>query len=193
MAARSARDIRLLDAVEALPAEVFSGSVYRVVRDGRDPLQCGSFGGRWDDRTFNVLYTSTAADGAIGEIHFHLRRGQPVMPSQVSYRLFEIRVTLTQCVRIAFLDVLASLGLNTSVFGQLSYVEREQEYPRTQEIAEAAYFHGRDGLIVPSARSKHPNLIVFCDPAGPGAMEVVSDLGLISWDEWQRQQRGQAT
>ena len=186
MIARAARDNRLLDAVEALPVEAFSRVVYRVVRDGRDSLQCGSFGGRWDDRTFNVLYTSTAADGAIGEIYYHLRRGQPVMPSRVSYRVFEIRVALAQCVRIASLDALGTLGLNPSIFGQLSYFEREQEYPRTQEIAEAAYFHGRDGLVVPSARSEHANLIVFCDQAGPGAAEVVSDKGLVSWDDWQR-------
>ena len=190
MIARPARDSRLLDAVEALPFEPFAGTVYRVVRDGRDPVQCSAVGGRWDDRTFDVLYNSTRADGALAEMYFHLSRGQPVIPSQVQYRLHELKVTLTSCVRIPSVDALGPLGLKTAVFGQLSYFEREQEYPRTQEIAEAAYFHGRDGLIVPSARAEHLNVVVFCDPAGPGAREVVRDHGVIEWDDWRRKPMG---
>lgn len=190
MPARPARDSRLLDAVEALPTEVFSGTVYRVVREGRDPIQCSSVGGRWDDRTFDVLYTSTTADGAISEMYYHLSRGQPVIPSLVQYRLHELNVTLATCVRIKSLDQLGSLGLNVAVFGQLSYFERQLEYPRTQEIAEAAYFHGRDGMLVPSARSEHPNVVVFCDPAGPEAIEVVRDHGNFAWEEWRRKPLG---
>jgi RES domain-containing protein len=184
--ARPARDSHLLDALENLPPEAFAGRAWRVVRDGCDPVQCSAVGGRWDDRTFDVLYTSTRADGAIAEMHFHLARGQPVIPSQVRYRLFELDVRLASCLHFASLEALNSLGLQTATFGQLSYAEREQEYPRTQGIAEAAYFLGRDGLIVPSARAGYPNLIVFCDPAGSEAFEVVKDHGLIDWDKWRK-------
>jgi hypothetical protein len=111
------------------------------------------------------------------------------MPSQVRYGLHELRVTLDACVRIASLEVLASLGLKTNAFGQLSYSERQLEYPRTQEIAEAAHFHGRDGLFVPSARSVHPNLVVFCGVAGPEAVEVVRDHGIVDWTAWRNAQR----
>ncbi len=183
---RPARDSRLLDALETLSPEAFAGRAWRVVRDGRDPLQCSAVGGRWDDRTFNVLYTSTRADGAIAEMYFHLARGQPVVPSQVRYRLFELDVRLASCLCFASLEALDSLGLQTATFGQMSYAEREQEYPRTQEIAEAAYFIGRDGLIVPSARAECPNLIVFCDQEGPETFKVVRDHGLVHWDEWRK-------
>jgi len=179
---RSARDNRLLDALENIPPETFAGRGWRIVRDGRDPVQCSAVGGRWDDRTFDVLYTSSSADGALAEMYFHLRRGQPVMPSQVHYRLFELSIRLSSSLRVASLVELSSLGLQTASFGQLSYAEREQEYPRTQEIAEAAQFIGRDGIIVPSARSQWPNIVVFCDPAGPEAVEVVKDHGLVDWD-----------
>ena len=184
--ARPVRDSRLLDAVEALPHAPFEGRAWRVVREGRDTAQCSAVGGRWDDRTFDVLYPSTAADGAMSEMYFHLSRGQPVIPSQVRYRLYELRVTLRQCVHAASLDILASLGLKTATFGQMSYTERQQEYPRTQEIAEAAHFHGRDGMLVPSARSEHANLVVFCGPAGPEAVEVLEDKGIIDWAAWRR-------
>lgn len=182
-AIRSARDNRLLDALENIAPESFAGKAWRIVRDGRDPAQCSAAGGRWDDQTFYVLYTSFRADGAIAEMYFHLRRGQPVMPSRVRYRLFELRVTLSSCLRVASLAELSSIGLQTATYGQLSYAEREQEYPRSQEIAEAAQFIGRDGIIVPSARSDWPNIVVFCDPAGPGDVEVVKDHGLVDWDE----------
>lgn len=183
--AKPARDNRLLDALEARSPEVVTSGAWRVVRDGRDPLQCSAVGGRWDDRTFDVLYTSTKADGAIAEMYFHLARGQPVFPSLVRYRLFELNLTLASCLRLDSLDVLSSMGLKTATFGQMSYAEREQEYPRTQEIAEAAYFVGHTGLIVPSARADCPNIIVFCGPAGPDAVEVVKDHGLIEWTRWQ--------
>src|SRR5215469_4595060 len=157
-AARPVRDSRVLDAVEALPHGPFSGIVWRVVRSGRDATQGSAAGGRWDDRTFEVLYTSLKADGAASELYYHLSRGQPVIPSLVHYRLYELKITLKSCARIDSLDVLSSMGFTTATFGQLSYAERHQEYPRTQDIAEAAHFHGRDGLLVPSARSEHRNL-----------------------------------
>ena len=185
MAARRARDSALLDAVEALPVQPYDGPLWRVVRDGRDPLICSAVGGRWDDRSFDALYTSTKADGAIAEMLFHVAQGQPVMPSLVRYRLFELTASIAACVRVATPDVLAALGLKIATFGRLSYAEREQEYPRTQEIAEAAYFQGRDGMMVPSARSGHPNLVVFCDRAGPDALGVASDRGLIDWEAWK--------
>jgi RES domain len=183
---RSARDNRLLDALEDLPPEAFEGSAWRVVRDGRDPVRCSSVGGRWDDGTFDVLYTSMRADGAIAEMYFHVARGQPVFPSLARYRLFELCITLASCLRFGSLTELSSLALQTALFGQLSYAEREQEYPRPQEIAEAAHFIGRDGIIVPCARAEWPNAIVFCDPAGPEAIDVIKDHGLVEWDQWRR-------
>ena len=154
--------------------------------DGRDPLRCSRAGGRWDDRTFDVLYTAGTADGAVSELHFHLGRGQPVFPSQLRYRLFELEVTIKDCIRITTPEELAALGVATGSFGRLSYAEREIEYPRTQEVAEAANFHERHGLLVPSARSDHPNLVVFCERAGSGAVDIVKDHGLIDWNGWKR-------
>jgi RES domain len=187
---RPARDHRLLDALENIRPVAFEGSAWRVVREGRDPTQCSAVGGRWDDRTFDVLYMSTRGDGAIAEMYFHVARGQPVIPSLVHYRVFELRVSLASCLRFASLTELSSLGLQTASYGQLSYAEREQEYPRTREIAEAAHFIGRDGMMVPSARSEWPNLIVFCDPAGPNAIEIVKNHGLVEWDDWRKASLG---
>ena len=184
------RDAALLDALEALPPVPFRGTVWRVVRDGRHPCQCSAAGGRWDDRTFDVLYTSTAADGAVAEMHFHVSRGQPVIPSRVVYRLHELRVALHRSLRLVDLAALKALGLDVARYGRLSYVERGQEYPQSQEIAEAARFFGFDGLIAPSARWQCLNVVPFCDEVLPDALEAVRDRGPIDWARWQREPLG---
>jgi RES domain-containing protein len=179
------RDSRLIDALEAVTSESFEGTVWRVVREGRDPCQCSASGGRWDDGSFNVLYTSLDRDGAVAEMYFHLLRGQPVFPSKVRYTLHALKVELSETLRLPALPDLAALGLDISRYGQLSYVERTQEYPRTQEIAEVAHFLDCDGIVVPSARWPCTNLVLFCDRLSPDAIEIVEDHGIIDWSRWQ--------
>lgn len=187
---RIVRDSALIDALEAAESESYEGSVWRVVREGKDPCLCSSAGGRWDDRTFDVLYTSAKRDGAIAEMYFHLSRGQPITPSMVRYKVFELSVSLSRMLRVATLDDLARLGFDEATFGQLSYDERVQEYPRTQDIAETAHFLEFDGLLVPSARWNCTNIVVFCDEVPAGSREVVEDHGLIDWTVWKRGQPG---
>ncbi len=65
-------------------------------------------------------------------------------------------------------------------YGRLSYLEREQEYPRSQEIAEACAFLGADGLRVPNARdSTQGNLIVFCEQPTVVDKRVVKNHGSV--------------
>ncbi|MDE0203857.1 MAG: RES family NAD+ phosphorylase [Rhodospirillaceae bacterium] len=180
---RRIRDQRLLDALEQCERAPYAGRVWRSVREGRDPLACWRAGGRWDDGTLDVLYTSETKTAAGAERRFHLYQGQPLPPSKVRYRLFELRVSLRAVVRFPGLEALASIGFDVGSFGQLSYVEREREYPRSQEIAEACAFLGADGLLVPSAReTSSNNLIVFCEQEGPADMAVVANHGYVAFD-----------
>ena len=80
---RRIRDRQLLDVLEALDPAPYEGAVWRSVREGRDPLACWRSGGRWDDGTVDVLYTSETREAAIAERRFHLYRGQPLPPSKV--------------------------------------------------------------------------------------------------------------
>lgn len=180
------RDNHLIDAIEAIDPVTYKGTVWRVVRETRSPLACARSGGRWDDGTFDVLYTAAEKDGAIAEMYFHLARGQPVFPSQVRYGVHELSVALARALKLIDLAALASLGLDTAKYGQLSYDARTEEYPRSQDIAEIAHFLDFDGLIVPSARWDCSNVILFCDRVPPDAMEAVQDHGLIDWRAWAK-------
>jgi len=101
---RKRRDNILIDAIEAIEPVKFSGTVWRVVREGRDPTRCSRSGGRWDDGTFDVLYTSQDREGALEEMRFHIMRGQPVMPSLVKYHLFELELALGKALRLLDMD-----------------------------------------------------------------------------------------
>ena len=155
MAGRRARDLELLDVLDALPRVPFIGRVWRAVREGRDPLQGHPSAGRWDPGMFDVLYTSMEPDGAVAEIHFHLSR-QPVFPSTLvsgaarDRRAHHEDAALRRSVR------LTPLGVDRSRYAEILY-------HRTQAIGDAADFFGFDGLIAPNARWPCQNLVIFTD------------------------------
>ena len=181
---RRIRDRQLLDVLEALDPAPYEGAVWRSVREGRDPLACWRSGGRWDDGTVDVLYASEAREAAIAERRFHLYQGQPLPPSKVRYELFELAVSLEAVMRFPDLEALSTTGLDTTVYGRLSYVERPMEYPRSQEIAEACEFLGADGLLVPSAREKQShNLIVFCEQRTHVVIDIIRNHGAIDFSQ----------
>ena len=62
-----ARDRTLIDTLEGLPCEPLETTVWRVVRDMRDPTIFASGGNRWDDGSFEGLYTSLSREGALAE------------------------------------------------------------------------------------------------------------------------------
>jgi len=163
--------------------------VWRVVREGRDPCRCSGAGNRWDTGEFEVLYTATAREGAVAEMYFHLKRGQPVFPSKLRYTLHEIRVSLNGIYDLSDRATLEALGLNMGQFGQLSYMDRQGEYPSSQQIADAAHFLGSiepgdaSGLIVPNARYDCTNVVIFCDHTMPGSYEEVANHGLVNWTD----------
>lgn len=184
------RDNQLIDAIEAIPPTPFSGNVWRVVREGRDPLDCSRSGGRWDDGSFDVLYTSLEREGALAEMYFHLKRGQPIFPTRVHYELYELALAMDATLKLLNLEDLARLGVASEGYGRLSYQDKAAEYPRTQDIAEVAHFLEFDGLLVPSARWNCMNAVVFCERSPPDQREVLASHGLIDWTGWEKTASG---
>ncbi|MCH7929248.1 MAG: RES family NAD+ phosphorylase [Proteobacteria bacterium] len=180
-AGRKARDVDLLDALDALDPAPFDGEVWRVVREGRDPLQGYPAGARWDPPGgFDVLYTTLDPDGARAEIFFHLMRA-PVFPSRAVYLSHTIRVQTRRTLRLADMNAPAALKVDTARYSEL-------DYTRTQAIADAAHFLGFDGLLVPSARWQCRNLIIFMDRIDPNDDLAVGASEPVDWQAWRTRQ-----
>jgi hypothetical protein len=176
---RKARDLALLDSIDALDREVVSLEAWRVVRIGRDPLQGAPSRSRWCNETFDVLYTSLERDGAVAEI-FSLLNSQPVFPTKIEAHAHLISVNLTRVLRLDGMESLAALGVEVSRF-------KERDYVRTQAIADAAHFLDFEGLIVPSARWNCLNLVIFSDRIVPDAIShKESESEPIDWTAWRR-------
>ncbi|MGA2129168.1 MAG: RES family NAD+ phosphorylase, partial [Xanthobacteraceae bacterium] len=167
--------MNLLDAVDAQHRRAYEGHLWRVVREGRDPLQGGRSASRWSNGTFDVLYTSLEREGAIAEVHALLSL-QPVFPSKIAFRAHRLTASVQQCLVLAHLPELATLGVDTARY-------QDREYPKTQDIADAAYFLGFEGLIVPSARWRCTNAVLFTDRIDPARLALdVTEPGPIDWE-----------
>lgn len=185
---RPPRPNELIDLLDEMPREAFEGSLWRVVRSGRDALQGARAGGRWDDGTFDVLYSSLESDGAVAEMYFHVSKGQPLIPSRVKYFVYELEIKLFAILDLSDSVKLADIGIDTVSFGRLSYVEREQEYPTTQQVAEVAHFLDFDGVKVPSARWPCANLIAFTERIRPHNIKEIGSNGPLDWAQWAKLQ-----
>ena len=179
---RRARDLGLLDALDAFRREAIDTEVWRLVRAGRDPALGSPSQSRWCNSTFDVLYTSFERDGAIAEIHALLSL-QPVFPSKDRWFVHKLNVAATQTLRLADLDTLAKLGVDAARY-------KERTYDRTQEIADAAFFLGFDGLIAPSARWICLNFVLFTDRIPPDQVQVVeAPAAPVGWEDWRKRVR----
>lgn len=175
------RDKDLLDALERLPMSPLTGHYWRSVREDRDPIECSRSGGRWDDATFDVLYTSSTKEGAIAERRFHLFKGQPIPPSKVRYELHRVKVGLASVITFSDLNSLSELGMNVAKYGVLSYLTKQDEYPTSQAIGECCFFLGADGIIVPNARQASSNLVLFCEQDPPPQISPLDCQGIIDF------------
>jgi hypothetical protein len=169
----------VLDALDALLREPFRGSVWRVTRQGREPLRGAAANGRWSlSGEFEVLYTSLEREGALAEIGYRLSL-EPVWPSRIEHEVHAIEVAAERTLRFANTASLAPLGVDVARY-------RAFDYTATQAIAAAAHFLEFDGLIVPNARFDCANLVIFGERA-PGLRLI--ETRPADWDSWRRSQR----
>ena len=182
------RDRDLIDALDAMEVEPFSGTVWRVRQEGRDPTTFFAGGNRWDDGSFDVLYTALDREGALAEMRFHLSRGQPVIPSKVRYSLHELTVDVQGVIDITDWAFLERFGVVKAGFGKMPYLSHASEYSACQRIGEAIHFLGSDdsaepsGFLVPNARREGRNLVLLGDYMPLENVEHVRDHGVIDWN-----------
>lgn len=172
----------LLDVLQAIEPQPLNGPVWRATWATRDPLIGGTLGGRWHPpESFEALYTSQEADGALEEMYFHLSRA-PVFASS-SLRLYRLRVETKRTLWLTDMKELIRLGLDESSYASL-------DHGRCREIGAAAHFLEFDSLLVPSARWPCLNLILFPDRLTTEAALTVEQTSDINWPAWREQHQG---
>lgn len=182
---RLPRPPALIDALDTREPRQFSGELWRAVTTGFDPLRPGRSGGRWDDGSFDVLYTSVERDGALAEAHFHAYKGQPILPSKINKTLHRLETNFSRILDLTGERTLSEIGANMAQFGRLHYVERESEYPSLQQIAEVAFFLEFEGILVPNARWPCANLVIFNERIRPDQV-IATTKELVDLTKWHR-------
>jgi len=172
-----ARDPELLDALDERARTTFEGTIWRVVREGRDPLEASRAGGRWDLGVSDVLYTSMEPDCATAEVEYHLSQ-QPVFPSRIRSVSYKVHVRASSVIRLETIAELVKLGVDAARY-------RDPLYERTREIGDTAAFLGCDALIVPSARWDCLNVVLFLEAIEPGNIETLGGPTSIDWKTWR--------
>jgi hypothetical protein len=176
---RRVHDRAILDALDAINPKPFEGTVWRVTREGREPLRGSSTHGRWSPNgEFDVLYTSLERDGALAEIGYRLSL-EPVWPSRMQHEIHQIEARTEKTLHIADLAALQPLGVDTTKYQSF-------DYEATQAITAAAYFLAFDGLLVPSARAACCNLVIFIDRAKESGRLEVRESKPVDWTAWRK-------
>ena len=123
-----------------------------------------------------VLYASCERDGALAELAFHWSQITP-FPTRPAVIHF-LKVGVERIIRIEQPD-LEKLGVERARYSDVNY-------GRTQAVGAAAAFLGYDGLIVPSARWRCENLILFANERDLSTMLEVVDTEPVDLRAWAR-------
>lgn len=175
-------DRELLDYLERLEAVEFQRDVWRIVRSGRDPLRGASAHGRWGAAgEFEVIYTACNQDGALAEIGYRLSL-EPIWPSRIEHDIHSVNVSLANVLDLSDFGHLSELGVNEDTY-------ENHDYNLTQAISSAARFLGFQAIIVPNARYRGNNVVVF--PDAPDVLENVSLVHreAVDWSSWRAANR----
>lgn len=118
-------------------------------------------GSRWNPPEIAAIYTSFSEAGALAEAE-HQLAVQPLRP-RIKRTLYEIELTLASVVDLSAPGVLAALPFDEAEISN-------DDHSRCRELGGAAAWLEYDGIIVPSARSEVPNLVIFPANRAPTAV-----------------------
>lgn len=165
-----------------LPRGRLSTVVFRIVREGLDPLgTTGSLkaGGRFNPpNEFGALYTSLESTTAAKEVARALRqRGiDPAQFSEGAWWVYELEVKVEAVLDLTDPDVLQSIGIQQDSLTGM-------DINPTKELASQARERGYEALLVPSAADANSkNLVVFLDKL-PVRPNVLSSRPVIFREE----------
>lgn len=155
-------DPDVLNLLESLQTESWSGTAYRHMFADLEPGRINYDGARWNPPGVGAIYCSLHRETALVEAEHRIAQ-QPMRP-KAKRTLYMLSVQLGMVVDLRDKRHLAQAGI-TDV--ELTSVR----FGPCQEIGRAVRFIGAHGLLVPSARGIAANLVIY--PSDDFELEVV--------------------
>ncbi len=149
-----AYDPDLLDQLENLGSETFSGEVFRYTGGRRRPDQENTVGARWNPPEVAAIYTALDLDTLMAEFEHHLAALSPA-PKRDAFTLYSLQVEIENVVNLREQAVLAKLGVTPETL-------RADDQSACRRVGGAADWLTLGGILVPSARRPGGNnLVIF--------------------------------
>lgn len=145
-------DRELLEQLDRLSAAPWQGVVYRHMFADFSPERENTRGARWNPPETPAIYTSVERALALAEAEYQIGL-QPVRP-RVRRTVYKIAVTLGSVLDLTDRTALGRLGVGQAELESL-------DHTACQRIGGAVEWLGHDGLLVPSARGRGANLVIF--------------------------------
>lgn len=130
-----------------------------------DPFLENRRGARWNPPEVPAIYACLERETVLAEVE-HQIASQPFRP-QARRTLYTIRASLSSALDLTDPDVLARVGL------QLQSLT-SPDWSRCQLVGGATDWLGHDGLLVPSARAKGTNLVIF-----PNRRDIAEEMEIV--------------
>ena len=150
-------DRSLESILASLEGKAWSGRAFRVMLNDYPPDRENKRGARWNPPDIAAIYLCLEPSVCIAEVDYGLsRQPRPIKP-QLRKTLYEIDVSLAATVDLApILPELERIGI-----GPAQLFADDMKF--SQEIGRLVTWFGFDGMLVPSARSRGTNLVIFPD------------------------------
>lgn len=151
-------DPRIAESLARLEEVPFGGTVWKHTLPSQSPSAPNTKGARWNPPGVPAIYLAIERDTALAE-GAYLAGIQP-QPIKGPRHLHEIDVTLTRILDLRERRVLQALGLSDADL-------RSSDHSACRSVGGTAEWLEVEALIVPSARTKGANLVVFERRTGP--------------------------
>jgi RES domain-containing protein len=160
------------DILAGLPARPWEGVVYRLMLADYPPERENIVGARWNPAGIGAIYTSESAEIAIAEVTHHLLQQPRPVRRDLKKTLYEIKVALAAVVHLE--EVIPHLERA----GIPQHLLVGSDLNTSQAIGKTVTWLDRDGLMVPSARARGKNLVIYPTYTKDGSyrFEVLSQV-----------------
>jgi len=162
---------KILETLANITARPWEGEVFRHMFADISPDHENTQGARWNPPQVPAIYASLARSVVIAESDYQIAM-QPRRPP-AKRTVYRIAVRLRSVLDISEPKILTALGLNADALSAM-------DMRICQAIGSSAERLEHDGLIVPSARAKGLNLVIYPNRTREDAYRFdVTDVDVI--------------